>query len=81
MVQLQIFTKSYYLQKIIAFIILVTKCNKILRKNISFFWIQQKCNFKIVIFFSGRLLIGQNDSLNVLYQTIFSCNLDRIEMT
>jgi len=60
MVQLQIFTKSDYLHKLISLIIIR---NIIL--GFSFFFIL--LNLKNLISeISGRLLIGQNDSLSVL---------------
>ena len=53
------------------------KIDRKLGKNILFFGIKQKYNFKL----TGRLLIGLNESLDGLYLMKFSCNSKRDEMT
>ena len=51
--------------------------SKIEKKNYQFFWTKQKYISK----FSGRLLIGYNDSLDVLLLDKIYLQFKRVEMT
>jgi len=63
MVQLQTFTTSDYLLKMVALIII---SYKIERKNGKKLFNTFEISKNIVSIFWGRILIGQNDSLDVL---------------
>ena len=78
MVQLQTFNTSDYLLKMVALIII---SYKIERKNGKKLFNTFEISKNIVSIFSGRILIGQNDSLDVLLLNDFFCDFKKVEMT
>ena len=82
MVQLKNFiTSNFLLKRIIALIILSHKIErKNEKKKLSNSFVISK-NIISAKKFSARLLIGQNDSLDVILMEEFTCDLKRVEMT
>jgi len=78
MVQLQTFTTCDYLLKIVALIII---SYKIERKNGKKLFNTFEISKNIVSIFWGRILIGQNDSFDVLLLNDFFCDFKKVEMT